>query len=71
MPGDLDGFSLARWVRAPYPDVPVVLTSGGARLVADAADLCEQADFVEKPYNHGSIEQRIRSLLSRRLSAKD
>lgn len=71
MPGDLDGFGLARWVRAHYPDIPVVLTSGIARLVGDAADLCGQADFVEKPYNHGSIEQRIRSLLATRLSAKD
>jgi CheY-like chemotaxis protein len=47
MPGDLDGFGLARWLRGRYPDVPVVLTSGVARLVADAADLCDQADFVE------------------------
>ena len=71
MRGELDGFGLARWVRAHYPDVPVVLTSGVARMAADAADLCDQADFVEKPYNHESIEQRIRSLLARRLSAKD
>lgn len=71
MPGDIDGFGLARWLRTHHPDVSVILTSGVARLAADAADLCNQAPFVEKPYDHGSIEQRIRSLLAGRLSAKD
>lgn len=66
MPGALDGFGLARWVRANHPAVPVILTSGVARLATDAADLCEQAPFVEKPYDHGAIAQRIRALLATR-----
>lgn len=66
MPGGLNGFGLARWVRANHPGVPVILTSGVARLATDAADLCEQAPFVEKPYDHGAIAQRIRALLATR-----
>lgn len=66
MPGEQNGFDLARWVRAHHPDTPVILTSGVARMAEDAADLCGQADFVSKPYDHGSILMRMRALLEAR-----
>ncbi len=69
MPSELDGFGLARWVRATHPGVPIILTSGVARLAADAADLCDQAPFVEKPYDHRAIAECIRVLLATRESA--
>ncbi|HEX2224313.1 MAG TPA: response regulator, partial [Thermoanaerobaculia bacterium] len=41
MPRALDGFGLARWIRAHRPEVRVLLTSGApAAMAAKAGDLC-------------------------------
>lgn len=61
MPGSIDGFGLANWVRRERPDLKVILTSGaghGARSRADGPVLA-------KPYDHGELERRIRALLAR------
>lgn len=61
MPGSIDGFGLAHWVRRERPDLKVILTSGaghGARAEADAPVLA-------KPYDHAELERRIRALLAR------
>ncbi len=65
MPGEMDGFALARWVRTNYPSVRVILTSGVARIARDAADLCDQADFVPKPYDHHQLADRIKSAIAK------
>jgi DNA-binding NtrC family response regulator len=62
MPGVMNGFALARWVKDNHPDIEVILTSGAAQM---AADLSGRADFVAKPYNHSLLGDRIRKLLGR------
>lgn len=66
MPGDTDGFALARWVRANRPGVHVILTSGVARASDAAAELCDDGPLLEKPYEAGEVERRIKLLLARR-----
>jgi CheY-like chemotaxis protein len=66
MPGALDGFSLARWVKARFPDVRVILTSGVARMARDAADLCDHASFLPKPYDHRQLANEIQAALAQR-----
>ncbi len=65
MPGQLDGFGLAQWVRRERPHMRVVLTSGVARLCDAAEGLCEDGPLMEKPYNAIDVERRLRALVAR------
>ena len=72
MPGSMDGFALAQWVRSNRPDVDVVLAGSVRRAVQAASDLCDQQSNVPKPYDPQNIHDRIRRLLaSRRKSKRD
>jgi len=64
MPGTLDGFALAQWVRRQRPGTKVILTSGGVKAEA-AQQLCEEAPLMAKPYVFDHVEQRIRGLIGR------
>lgn len=66
MPGEMNGFALAQWVRANRPEIEVVLTSGVHRMAQDAAELCGVIDFVNKPYKHEHVGERISALLAAR-----
>lgn len=65
MPGDMDGFGLARWVRTNKPGVQVVLTSGVERSAEIAATLCEAGPLLEKPYPPQNVVDRIRQLVAK------
>jgi CheY-like chemotaxis protein len=64
MPGGLDGFGLAQWIRRERPDIKVVLSSGIARSAKAAGELCEEGPMLAKPYEHADLERRIRVLLA-------
>lgn len=64
MPGSLDGFGLAQWIRRERPRLKVILTSGVSRKAKEAGDLCEESPFLDKPYHHGDLERHIRQLLA-------
>src|SRR5260370_40397867 len=64
MPGSLDGFGLAHWIRRERPDIKVVLSSGVARSAKAAGELCEEGPMLAKPYEHADLERRIRALLA-------
>ncbi len=59
MPGDLDGLALAELVHARWPDIKLVVTSGGglARQVPD------DGRFLTKPYSVGEMTEVIRGAL--------
>ena len=65
MPGSLDGFGLAQWIRRERPRLKVILTSGISRKAKEAGDLCEDGPFIDKPYHHRDLERHIRQLLAR------
>jgi CheY-like chemotaxis protein len=65
MPGTLNGFGLAQWVRRERPEVRVILTSGISRTAQEARDLCAHGPLVAKPYDYGQVERHIRTLLAR------
>jgi len=62
MPGELDGFGLSSWVRAHYPAIKIILTSGAARPLAVAK---EHGPIVAKPYSYEDLVRRITEILSR------
>ncbi len=66
MPGSLDGFGLAQWVRQNRPGVKVILTSGAASAADKASDLCEDGPLLQKPYESEEVGRRIKQLLATR-----
>jgi CheY-like chemotaxis protein len=66
MPGRIDGFGLARWIRDKRAGVKVILTSGVTRTSEAAGDLCEEGPMLAKPYDHSDLGRRIRVLLAKR-----
>jgi two-component system, response regulator PdtaR len=59
MPGALDGLRLAEIVRARWPDVVVVVTSGHCRV--SAASAREAVLFVPKPYRDYELASALRA----------
>ena len=54
MPGIMDGMGLRTWLRANYPNVRVILTSG---YMENRSDIGK--DFLQKPYSLKAIEEMI------------
>jgi DNA-binding response OmpR family regulator len=63
MPGEEDGFALARWVREHHPSVQVILTSGWLAASDKARDLCHSGPVMQKPYEEEAVLQRIQDLM--------
>jgi hypothetical protein len=66
MPGGVDGFALAQWVRQCRPEVEVVMAGSPVRAADAAGDLCEQGPHSGKPYEPQVVLDRIRRLLAGR-----
>ncbi len=64
VPGEIDGFELARVVRDRWPEMAVVMMSGHSD--ASSGPLPEGSEFVAKPYLTDRLVPALRALLSRR-----
>jgi DNA-binding NtrC family response regulator len=69
MPGSIDGFGLASWIRKHRPGVDVILAGTISRVVDSAKELCE-AGSVPKPYEAQAVHDHIRRLLAARKAAQ-
>jgi DNA-binding NtrC family response regulator len=65
MPGSVDGFGLAKWIRENRPGLAVVLAGTVPRTVDAAKELCEDGPL-PKPYDAQAVHNRIRRLLAAR-----
>ena len=59
LPGDLDGLLLARAVKARYPDIPVVLTTGYTRVFETEPEF----PVLRKPYQISALGRVIREAI--------
>jgi len=66
MPGQMDGFALAQWVRRERPHVEVVMAGTPARAAGAAGELCAQGPAQTRPLAPGAVLSRIRRLLAMR-----
>jgi CheY-like chemotaxis protein len=66
MPGEMDGFALAQWLRRERPEVEVLMAGTPARAADAAGDLCEQSPTMTRPDSPGAVLARIRRLLAMR-----
>lgn len=58
----MDGFSLARWVRANRPGVEVALAGSIVKAAKTAGDLCEEGPHLRKPYEPEQVVEWIKKL---------
>ena len=68
MPGTIDGFGLAKWIREHRPGTEIVLAGTVPRSVDAAKELCE-AGPLPKPYEAQAVHDQIRRLLAVRSGA--
>ncbi len=64
MPGALDGLDLVRKVHERWPNVLLLVTSGGVDLVDD--DLPDHGQFVAKPYGEGDLLAHVSTMIEAR-----
>ncbi len=62
LPGQPDGFGLARWIRAHRPGLPVVLTSGEVT-ASHAQAISRDEPFFAKPCDYTEVAAFIRGRL--------
>ncbi len=62
MPGSMDGFGLAQWVRANKPGMDVILASNIVKAAEKAGDLCEEGPHLQKPYAPEALVDWIKRL---------
>ena len=65
LPGEPDGFGIARWVRTHRPGVPVFLTSGEVT-AAHAGRIVGDEPFFAKPCDYADVAEAIRNRLAKR-----
>jgi DNA-binding response OmpR family regulator len=68
LPGETDGFAVARRIRQTHPGIDVMLTSSVEGAAEKSKDLCEEGPL-KKPYRAQDVVARIRVLLERQRSA--
>lgn len=66
MPGEMNGFGLARWIRANRPGLPVILLSGDAQKADVAHELCEKNELISKPFDFHAVAARLRASIAGR-----
>ena len=61
MPGDTDGFALARHVAEHWPHIEIIIASG--RIKPRDGDMPQKATFIGKPFSASLIHQHLREKL--------
>jgi CheY-like chemotaxis protein len=62
MPGKLNGFGLARWVRDNRPDLRMLLMSGYTGLAKPADGVDEDGEILEKPFTFATLLRHLQRL---------
>jgi DNA-binding response OmpR family regulator len=65
LPGETDGFAVARRIRQTYPEIDIILTSSVEGAAEKIKDLCDEGPL-KKPYRAQDVAARIHLLLERR-----
>lgn len=61
MPGDTDGFALARHVAETWPHIEIVIASG--RVKPNEGDMPAKATFIGKPFSASLVRNHLREKL--------
>lgn len=61
MPGETDGFALARHVAEKWPHIEIVIASG--RIKPNDGDMPEKATFIGKPFSASLVHKHLQEKL--------
>ena len=61
MPGETNGFALARHVAETWPWIEIVIASG--QVQPQPGDMPDKATFLDKPFNNQSVIEHLRDKL--------
>ncbi len=61
MPGETDGFALARYVDEHWPWIEIVIASG--RAIPGEGDMPAKATFIRKPFDKHTVRDHLRETL--------
>jgi DNA-binding NtrC family response regulator len=70
LPGATGGLSLAVWIQAHHPGVPVILTSGVRAVMPALADQ-HRVPFIPKPYDFENVATQIARVIAETFPAKN
>ena len=70
LPGDMDGLDLGRQIRAQWPDIKIVVTSGAVRSIDGRGDELGQGPVLIKPYSRRDFLYRVREALTQEKKAQ-
>jgi len=61
MPGNMDGFGLAKWIRENRPELPVFVASGYSGKFDLAEELCASEAYFTKPFNVSEVAPKLKA----------
>jgi CheY-like chemotaxis protein len=70
MPGSLDGFGLAQWIRKNKEGLEIILAGSPERAAKTAGELCENGPTLNKPYEPQILLEAIRKQLGLRTNRR-
>jgi len=62
MPGSMNGYALAHYVRGRWPSIKIIVTSGHTKVREDS--LPPGAVFMPKPYDPALLPQRVKEMIA-------
>jgi CheY-like chemotaxis protein len=69
LPGDMDGYALARAIHAGNPDIRIVMTSGFPGIRFKDTELARSLPLLSKPYRKQDLVRIVREVLDERAQA--
>ena len=63
MPGPMNGFELAVWLRKNRPGIPIVLAGTAEKAAKKAQEICKEATMLSRPYESEIVLREIRRML--------
>jgi CheY-like chemotaxis protein len=66
LPGDMDGYALARAIHEGHPDLKIIMTSGFPGMRFNETELANNLPLLSKPYRKQDLIQIIREVLNER-----
>ena len=60
MPGQTNGFALARYAAEHWPWIKIVIASG--RITPEMSDMPEKANFISKPFSTETLQNHLREM---------
>jgi PAS domain S-box-containing protein len=66
LPGNMDGYALARAIKESYPNLKIIMTSGFPGMRFNETELADSLPLLSKPYRKQDLVRMVREVLDER-----